>query len=141
MSGLTPAAQAFAANFRADKYVHSGSVAEPYVPEKLTPEAQAFAAEFRDGKHDKMRNHLRKMDDDDEYRTKVHDLRKDCDKCDMDIADKLSKCKGTGCSVMGGKKRSKKRSNMRSKKRSNMRSKKNRSRRTTSHRRRSRARR
>jgi hypothetical protein len=133
MNGLTPAAEAFAAKFRAGKYGHSGSVAEPYVHEQLSPAGAAFAAEFRDGKHDKMRNHLRKMDDDDDYRTKVHDLRKDCDKCDMDIADKLSKCKGTSCSVMGGKKRSKKRSNMRSKK--------NRSRRTTSHRRRSRARR
>ena len=126
MSGLTPEAEAFAAKFRAGKYGHSGSVAEPYVHEQLSPAGAAFAAEFRDGKHDKMRNHLHKMDDDVEYRTKVHDLRKDCDKCDMEIADELSKCKG-------GKKRSKKRPNRRSKK--------NRSRRTTSHRRRSRARR
>ena len=121
MSGLTPEAEAFAANFRAGKYRHSGSVAEPYVPEKLTPEAEA------------LRDHPARMKSDHEYATKVRESRKDCDKCDMVIAAKLSKCKDTGCSVMGGKKRSKKRSNRRSKK--------NRGRRTTSHRRRSRARR
>jgi hypothetical protein len=114
MSGLTPEAEAFAAKYRAGEYKHSGSVAEPYVPEKLTPEAEAF------------RDHLARMNSDHEYATKVRESRKDCDKCDMEIAAKLSKW-------MGGKKRSKKRSNMRSKK--------NRSRRTTSHRRRSRARR
>jgi hypothetical protein len=116
MSGLTPEAEAFAAKYRAGEYKHSGSVAEPYVPEKLTPEAEAF------------RDHLARMNSDHEYATKVRESRKDCDKCDMEIAAKLS-----SSSMMGGKKRSKKRSNMRSKK--------NRGRRTTSHRRRSRARR
>jgi hypothetical protein len=123
MSGLTPAAQAFAAQYRAG--VHSGSVAEPYVHTPLSPEGQAFAH--------KLQTHKSKMDNDADYATKVRELRRDCVKCDMEIADKLSKCKGSSCSVMGGKKRSKKRSNMRSKK--------NRGRRTTSHRRRSRARR
>ena len=85
---------------------------------ELSPEGQAF------------RDHLAQMQSDNEYANKVRELRKDCYKCDMEIIDTLSKCKDTtGCSVMGGKKRSKKRS------------KKSRSRRTTSHRRRSRARR
>lgn len=125
MSGLSPDAQAFSANYRAGNYGHSGSVAEPYVPAKLTLDAEAFAA--------KMRNHRSKMENDTDYATNVRQSRMDCDKCDMEIVDNLSKCKGSSCSMMGGKKRSKKRSNRRSKK--------SRSRRTTSHRRRSRARR
>jgi hypothetical protein len=121
MSGLSPAAQAFSANYRAGNYGHSGLVAEPYVPAKLTLDAEAFAA--------KMRNHRSKMENDTDYATNVRQSRMDCDKCDMEIVDNLSKCKGSSCSMMGGKKRS------------NRRSKKSRSRRTISHRRRSRARR
>ena len=127
MSGLTPEAKAFAARFRAGEYGHSGSVTEPYVPEQLTPEAEAFAAEYRAQMH-----HPARMQNDDEYIHKVRELRKDCDKYDMDIAKKLSKCKGSSCSVMGGKRRSKKHCKKHSKK--------NRRRCTTS-RRRSRARR
>ena len=100
----------------------------------LTPDAEAFAIQYvrgpelsSEGKI--FRDHLARMKSDHEYVTKVRESRKDCEKCDMEIAAKLSKCKGSGCIVMGGKKRSKKRS------------KKSRSRRTISRRRRSRARR
>jgi hypothetical protein len=101
-AGLTPAAEAFA-----NRHIRNAG---------LSQEGQAFS------------DHLERMKSDPAYATKVHELRKDCEKCDMEIAAKLSKCKDSGCSVMGGKRRSKKRS------------KKSRSRRTIS-RRRSRARR
>jgi len=117
MSGLTPTAAAFATEYRAQMLPrHNDSAAEPYVPERLSTEGQLFS------------DHLRRMTSDHDYETKVRELRKDCEKCDMEIAAKLSKCKDSACNMMGGKRRS------------NMRSKKNRRRRTTS-RRRSRARR
>jgi hypothetical protein len=101
----------------------------------LTQEAQAFAQQYRHAElspeGQAFRDHLARMKSDHDYATKLRELRKDCEKCDMEIAAKLSKCNGSGCSVMGGNKRSK----------TKTRSKKSRSRRTTSHRRRSRARR
>jgi|688.fasta_scaffold26707_5 hypothetical protein len=115
-AGLTPEAAAFAAKYRAQIPPHNDSAAEPYVPERLSQAGQLY------------RDHLRRMTSEHDYATTVSELRKDCERCDMEIAEKLSKCKDSGCSVMGGKRRS------------NMRSKKNRRRRTTS-RRRSRARR
>jgi hypothetical protein len=128
MSELSPEGQAFAAKFRAGEYGHSGLVPEPYVPEPLSPEGQAFAADYR---ADAQMRHLARMQNEYEYRQNVLKLRKDCDKCDMDIANTLT-CKGSSCSVMGGKRRSKKHCKKHSKK--------NRRRCTTS-RRRSRARR
>jgi hypothetical protein len=117
MSGLTTEAEKFADERL--RHIKRDSVPEPYVPEPLSPDGQAF------------RDHLARMQNDYEYKQNVLKLRKDCDKCDMDIANTLS-CKGSSCSVMGGKRRSKKHCKKHSKK--------NRHRCTTS-RRRSRARR
>lgn len=131
MSGLIPEAEAFAARFRAGEYGHSGLVTEPYVPDNLTPEAEKFGAEYRT-----LLMHRKRINGkDEEYIQKVHELRKNCDKCDMEIANELSKCKDSSCSMMGGK-----RSKKRSKKHCKKRSKKN-MRRCTTSRRRSRARR
>jgi len=81
----------------------------------LTPEAEAFAnLHIRNAglsqEGQAFSDHLVRMKSDPDYATKVRELRKDCEKCDMEIATKLSKCKGSGCIVMGGKRRSKKRS-------------------------------
>jgi hypothetical protein len=87
----------------------------------LTPEAEAFAADYRKF----FMPHLVRMQNDHDYIHTVRELRKTCEKCDMDIAKQLS-------GGVGGKKRSKKHCKKRSKK--NMR-------RCTTSRRRSRARR
>jgi hypothetical protein len=85
---------------------------------ELSPEAEKFGAEYRKF----FMPHLERMQNDHAYIHTVRELRKTCEKCDMDIAKKLS----VGLSV-GGKRRSKKRSKKHSKK--------SRRRRTTSRRR------